>query len=97
VCGSRLAVDRFGRSIVILTSGAADVQAGHVYLVLLLERSSGRAPPARERQATYAPPSRRARERERQAQLDDELDEQAALAWVLQEQRRNPPDVFAAA
>jgi hypothetical protein len=94
---SRLAVDRWGRTIVVVTSSTDGLPIGHVFVVLDWTgffTPRGRAPTAREK-ATAKPPYSSPRSRWNRPQVeDDQLDEAAAVAAAYAEQRREPADLI---
>jgi hypothetical protein len=100
---SRLALDRFGRQIVVVTAASLWLDVDQVFVVLDgrqlgLLPTQARPPDARERRQTaktfYDSTSGK---RARQEQLevpDDELDEAEAIRAAMLEERRTPPDLL---
>src|SRR6266511_5722832 len=105
VSSSRLALDSLGRTVVIVTTPACDIEVGHVFVVLDgtawgLVPERGRLATPQER-AAARPPYQDPRAARKQwgepSPAEPELDEQAAIAAAYAEQRRAPADLLAAA
>jgi hypothetical protein len=99
---SRLAQDRYGRTVAIVTVRLPDLEPGHCFLVvdprlIGLMPTLGRLPSPRERSNVRAPYDPTSAKRERQQRLevpDDELAEQAAIELARKEQQREPADLI---
>lgn len=100
MCSSRLALDPHNRPVVVVTTGAADIEPGHVFYVLDphgigLFEPHGRRPTAREQAEARAPYESSPRRWDKPLEVpDDELDDAQALEAARREQQRTPVDLF---
>ena len=102
---SRLAVDQWGRTVVIVTTPTEPwLEVGARFLVVdALElgfEPRGRRPTARERAEARPPYESRTKaaawERRTVIVEDDELDDEQAIAYARREQQREPADLIRA-
>ncbi|MBA3735171.1 MAG: hypothetical protein H0W90_08240 [Actinobacteria bacterium] len=102
MCSSRLALDQYGRLIVIATSRDIVVEVGHVFLVVdprlfgLMPERGRSATPEEQKQARvpYNAPTAPPLMREHPEPDDDQLAEGEAIRLARLEQQRRPPDLL---
>jgi hypothetical protein len=96
---SRLAVDRWGRQVVVVTSSTDGLPIGHVFVVIDWKgffTPPGRRPTPAEMQRArlpYDPTSAKRRRAQLAETPDHQLDDQAAIEAAYAEQRNAPVDL----